>query len=85
LPSRYEVRERVAARWDDQRRELAVIGDLDRLPGGDLTQNLATLVSHLAVRDGSHVAQRSTHLPPLVEALLVAAAEAFVLAGGVHA
>jgi hypothetical protein len=37
-----------------------MIGDLDRLPIGDVTQDLTALVSHLAVCDGSHVAQRST-------------------------
>jgi hypothetical protein len=37
-----------------------MIGDLDRFPVGYLTQDLTALVSHLAVCDGSHVAQRST-------------------------
>jgi hypothetical protein len=39
-----------------------MIGDLDCLPIGDVTQDLAALVSHLAVGDGPHVAQRSTPL-----------------------
>jgi hypothetical protein len=55
-----EIREWIGARWHDQRSYLAVIGDLDGLPGGDMAQDLTALIAHLAVRDGPHVAQRST-------------------------
>ncbi len=60
LTSRDEIRERIGARWHDQRSDLAVIGDLDGLPIGDMTQDVTALIAHLTMRDGPHVAQRST-------------------------
>jgi hypothetical protein len=60
LTSRDEIRERIGARWHDQRSDSAVIGDLDGLPIGDTTQDVTALIAHLAMCDGSHVAQRST-------------------------
>ena len=60
LTSSDEIRERIGARWHDQRSYLAVIGDLDGLPIRDMTQDVAALIAHLAMRDGPHVAQRST-------------------------
>ena len=60
LTSRDEIREWIGARWHDQRSYLAVIGDLDGLPIGDMTQDVTTLITHFAMRDGPHVAQRST-------------------------
>lgn len=60
LTSRDEIRERIGARWHDQRSDLAVIGDLDGFPIGDMTQDVTALIAHLAMRDGPHVAQRST-------------------------
>ena len=60
LTSRDEICERIGAWWHDQCSDLAVIGDLDGLPIGDMTQDVTALIAHLAMRDGPHVAQRST-------------------------
>jgi hypothetical protein len=42
---------------------LAVIGDLDGLPLGDMTQDVTALIAHLTMCDSPHVAQRSTPFP----------------------
>jgi hypothetical protein len=60
LTSGDEVRERIRVRRHDQCRDPAVIGDLDGLPVGDMTQDLTALIAHLAMSNGPHVAQRST-------------------------
>lgn len=52
--------------------DLTVIGDLDGLPIGDTTQDVTALIAHLAMRDGPHVARRSTLLgAPVVPSFLL--------------
>ena len=60
LTSSDEIRKWIGARWHDQCSYSAVIGDLDGLPSGDMTQDVTALIAHLAMRNGPHVAQRST-------------------------